>query len=162
DTEATIGLGGSATRSVIPQLVKPTPTCTLDGVDGGATKAASVSITGFSGTYTPDANAGPGDDTVAYPCTHCDGSDCRPPTVTILGNECEAGGPGEATVPCSLEQYIELEILGDVLSMSQAEAEITLETITLNGAPQVTTGSMNAITVLNKRGDGQSWDLTGE
>lgn len=162
DTAATIGLGGSATRSVISQLVKPTPTCALDGVNGGATKASSVSITGFSVSYSHDANAGPGEDTVDYTCTNSEGSDSGTLTVTILGNECEAGGPGEPTVPCGLEQYIEFEILGDVLSMSQAEAEITLETITLNGAPQVTTGSMNAITVLNKRGDGQGWDLTGE
>jgi hypothetical protein len=161
DTAATIGLGGSATRT-ITQLANPAQTCSLVGPAGGATMAESVVLNGFQVTYVHDDAAGPGTDTVDYQCTNDEGSDSGTLTVTISGLECTAGQPGQPAGGCSLLQFVEFEILGDVLSMSQEEANITLETITLNGAPQVTTGSMNTVTVVNRRGDGQAWDLTGQ
>lgn len=162
DTSATIGVGGAATRT-ITELANPVQTCALVGPNGGATLAESVTVNGFQVTYVHDANAGTGTDTVQYECTNGIGSDSGTLTVQIQGNERVCGEPNQATVPdCGLDQFIEFEILGDVLSMSQEEANVSLETITLNGAPQVTSGSMNTVTVVNRRGDGQAWSLTGQ
>ena len=162
DTSATIGVGGAATRT-ITELANPVQTCALVGPNGGATLAESVTVNGFQVTYVHDANAGTGTDTVQYECTNAIGSDSGTLTVEIQGNERVCGEPNQATVPdCGLDQFIEFEILGDVLSMSQEEANVSLETITLNGAPQVTSGSMNTVTVVNRRGDGQAWSLTGQ
>jgi hypothetical protein len=159
----TLGLGGSATRN-IPVLAKPALDSLVVVSGGDLASSVSIALVGnvWRITYVHDADAGPGTDTIVYEGDNGLGTDTGTLVVHISGNECQAGEPGEPATGCSLDQFIEFDILGDVMTMSQEESNIELEEITLDGKPQVTTGSMNQITVINRRGDGASWNVTGQ
>lgn len=109
-------------------------------------------------TYVHDPLTGDGIDVFTYTATNAfDGGSSSSGTITVevLGNQCEANPS------CQLDQIIEFDVEGSTLSMEQAGGEVVLETITLDGTPQSTTGELNNVTVIDARGDGSGWDLVG-
>jgi hypothetical protein len=77
-------------------------------------------------------------------------------TIAILGDFCDA-----TTDPCDLEQVIQVQVVGDTLTLQQAGSLVTLESITLDGQPQTTGGELNGLTIVNARGTDAGWDVTG-
>lgn len=64
--------------------------------------------------------------------------------------------------PCALDQIIEVDVLPDALSMSQAGGTAVLGTVTLDGSAQTATGPLQPVTVTNRRGGTAAWSLTGQ
>ncbi len=77
-------------------------------------------------------------------------------TITILGNLCDA-----TTAACSLNQIITVTVTGAALTLEQTGQFVTMSPVTLNGAPQVSTGAINQMTVTNSRGDLVGWTVSG-
>jgi dehydratase len=82
--------------------------------------------------------------------------------------------------PCSLSgfdgtwvarQIITAEVVGDVLTMEQDAGELTLfeelgdgtlRDLVLDGTPKAAVGMLNDLTVIDRRGEGGKWDVTGQ
>jgi hypothetical protein len=77
-------------------------------------------------------------------------------TIAVLGDFCDA-----TTEACSLDQVIEVTVVGDTMTLQQAGSLVTLASITLDGQPQTTGGDLNGLTIVNARGTDAGWDLTG-
>lgn len=74
--------------------------------------------------------------------------------ITIIGLYCVA--------PCSLTQTIEVDVLPDGLTLSQDNGATVLHSVSLNGDAQTTTGPLQPLTVINRRGTAAPWSLTGQ
>jgi hypothetical protein len=108
--------------------------------------------------YTPTWNSGAATDSFTYVVLDTAGRVSNVATVTLDLSE----GAFCHSAPCSLNQFIEFTVHGDPLTMEQAGSDITLQTITLHGEPQNTNGVINELTIVNRRGDGQHWSVTGQ
>ena len=135
----------------------------------GNINPATVTIvtgpTGGTATPNPDGtvtyantNVAIGTDTFTYTIADMGGlvSNVATVTVDVLGNQCTA------TPDCSWSQVIEVDVIGAALTMEQAGSDVQLGAITLNGQPQATTGSLNGLTIINRRGTDVGWDVTGQ
>jgi hypothetical protein len=175
DITVDVPLGG--TRDItIPSLAYPEiDTVTFQGAepDGSfvsphGTFSAPVEVGGsWHTTFTHDAasgDTGTTPDVATYTATNSLGSTDGDISVNVLGNECSTAANGE----CSLQQIIDLDVVGAELSMEQAGGSVHLVDdttggpVVLNGDPQTAIGELNDVTVTNARGDGARWDLTGQ
>ena len=137
-------------------------------VNGNINPASVAIVTRpTGGTATPNANGtvtytntnpAVGTDTFTYTVADAGGlvSNVATVSVDVLGNLC-TGNPG-----CSLSQVIEVDVIGAALTMEQAGTDVQLAPITLNGQPQSTGGSLNGLTIINRRGTDASWNVTGQ
>jgi hypothetical protein len=158
DVSTSVALGGTRTVTLPVAGNPPVDDVFID--TNGTLGTASIALVGgqYRLTYVHDQLAGPGTDTIVYTATNdFNGGSSTNGTVTVevLGNQCEANPS------CSLDQIIEFDVEGTTLSMEQAGAEVFLDTVTLDGTPQSTTGELNNVTVIDARGDGAGWDLVG-
>ena len=137
-------------------------------VNGNINPASVTIVTPpTGGTATPNANGtvtyantnpAVGTDTFTYTVADTGGlvSNVATVSVDVLGNLC-TGNPG-----CSLSQVIEVDVIGAALTMEQAGTDVQLAPITLNGEPQSTGGSLNGLTIINRRGTDAGWNVTGQ
>jgi hypothetical protein len=158
DVSTSVALGGTRTVTLPVSGNPPVDGVTIE--TNGTLGTASIAQVGnqWRLTYVHDQANGDGTDTVTYTATNAFGggsSTTGTVTIEVLGNQCEANPS------CSLDQIIELDVEGTTLSMEQAGADVALETVTLDGTPQSTTGEINNVTVIDARGDGAGWDLVG-
>lgn len=108
-------------------------------------------------TYT-NTDAGIGTDSFTFTFSDLGGngpSNVATVTISVLGNLCDA-----TAGPCSLTQVVTFNVIGATLTMEQTGQFLALSDITLNGQPQVATGSLNDITILNARGDAAAWTVS--
>ena len=61
----------------------------------------------------------------------------------------------------SLFQLVEFELEGDTLIFSQVGAVIVMETLTIDGTDQVSTGAINQVEVNERRGTLEGWEIFG-
>ncbi len=158
DVSTSVALGGTRTVTLPVSGNPPVDGVTIE--TNGTLGTASIAQVGnqWRLTYVHDQANGDGTDTVTYTATNAFGggsSTTGTVTIEVLGNQCEANPS------CSLDQIIEFDVEGTTLSMEQAGADVALETVTLDGTPQSTTGEINNVTVIDARGDGAGWDLVG-
>lgn len=115
-------------------------------------------------TYTPTLGTAERSDSFSYVVSDIGGrpSNLATVSISIVSLYCVAGEPGVPADGCSLDQFLEFEVVGDPLSISQEDANVTLDTITLDGEAQTTSGNLNTLTISNRRGDGQAWSVTGQ
>jgi hypothetical protein len=114
--------------------------------------------------YTPDLGTPERSDQFTYVILDEEGrvSNVAIVSLGIVGLFCVAGEPGVPAEGCSLDQFLEFDVEGDPLGMAQAGANVALDTITLDGEAQPTSGLLNELTITNRRGDGQAWSVTGQ
>lgn len=158
DVSTSVALGG--TRTVTLPVSGNPPVDDVVIATNGTLGTASIAKVGnlWRLTYVHDQANGDGTDTVTYTASNAFGggsSTTGTVSIEVLGNQCEAN------TSCSLDQIIEFDVEGTTLSMEQAGADVALETVTLDGTPQSTTGEINNVTVIDARGDGAGWDLVG-
>jgi hypothetical protein len=158
DVNTQVALGGTRTVTLPVSGNPPVDNVTIE--TNGTLGTASVAKVGnvWRLTYVHDQANGDGTDTVVYKATNAFGggsSTNGTVSIEVLGNQCEANPS------CSLDQIIEFDVEGTTLSMEQTGADVTLDTVTLDGTPQSTTGEINNVTVIDARGDGSGWDLVG-
>jgi hypothetical protein len=184
--ELTVALGGTGTVTLPVQgnpaiqnvfilvddgdggTVDCTTSCVLEKGTASINKVGSA----WRLTYVHDINEGDGVETITFAAVNGwagpEGNRTEgTATVTILGNQCAAGGPGDEGATCFLKQLIETTIVGDVMYMEQAGGEVKLEApgggpVVLDGQPKTAVGAINQITVTNPRGDGAPWSVTGK
>lgn len=160
DVTTQVALGGTRTVT-LPVSGNPA----VDGVSivtNGTLGTGTINQVGnqYRLTYVHDQANGDGTDTITYEAHNAFGGGAGATTqgtvtVEVLGNQCEANPS------CSLDQILQFDVEGSTLSMEQAGADVQLETVTLDGTPQSTTGELNNVTVIDARGDGAGWDLVG-
>jgi hypothetical protein len=76
-------------------------------------------------------------------------------------NSCTIDADGLPAPQCSLIQFIEADVEGGVLTLSQLDGSVTLTPITLNGSAQQATGAINQLTITDARGTDVGWAITG-
>jgi M6 family metalloprotease-like protein len=67
-----------------------------------------------------------------------------------------SGGPGEAY------QVVTTDVAGGALGVQFSGNTVTMPSVTLNGFDQVVEGTLNSATVVDARGTGAGWSLTGQ
>jgi len=129
-------------------------------VGATAPAAGTLAIAGGIATYTNTNNLATSD---SFSYTVADTTAPTPlvstevtVTITILGNLCDA-----TLAACSLNQIITVTVTGAALTLEQTGQFVTMSPVTLNGAPQVSTGAINQMTVTNSRGDLVGWTVSG-
>lgn len=160
DVSTQVALGG--TRTVTLPVSGNPPVDDVTIATNGTLGTASIAQVGnqWRLTYVHDQANGDGTDTIVYEARNAFGGGAGSTTqgtvtVEVLGNQCEANPS------CSLDQILQFDVEGSTLSMEQAGADVQLDTVTLDGTPQSTTGELNNVTVIDARGDGAGWDLVG-
>jgi hypothetical protein len=76
-------------------------------------------------------------------------------SIKVLGNQCDA-----TAAPCDLTQIVIQNVVGTVMTMDKVPGVVSMSDVTLNGAPQVSTGALNTLTVTNARGTAAAWSVT--
>ncbi|HET6952200.1 MAG TPA: Ig-like domain-containing protein [Acidimicrobiales bacterium] len=160
DDSASVGAGQSVSVNVVANdtdvngnLDPSTVTIVTPPTAGTATPNPDGTV-----TYTnTDATALTDSFTYTVADTTALVSNAATVSISILGDTCDA-----TVSPCSLDQVIEVQVIGASMTMQQAGALVSLNSITLNGQPQTTTGALNGLTVLNARGTDAGWSLTGD
>lgn len=155
--DTSVPLGGTRTINLTGVTGNPVVS-DVEITQQGTLGTASITQVGNVWRFTYVAGEDPGVDVVEYTASNAfDGGSQTSGTVTVdvLGNQCEANPS------CSLDQILEFDVEGTTLSMEQDAAEVVLDTVTLDGTPQSTTGELNNVTVIDARGDGAGWDLVG-
>jgi hypothetical protein len=117
------------------------------GADGRLTGSATIAEEAAPGARTIVVTQGAVGKSVALTVTE----KTPPPT-----GECADKPTGR----CG-EQKINLTVNGGPLTMSQQPGEVGLTPITLNGAEQTATGDLRKVEVVDARGGGTGWSLTG-
>lgn len=117
---------------------------------------ASVDATGLA-TYDSVTNPGGAD---SFGFTVNDVAGLGPSveatvTVSVLANSCDA-----TAAACSLTQIVTFTVNGAPMTLTQADQFIALSDITLNGQPQIASGTLNDVVVLNQRGSAAGWTVS--
>lgn len=157
-----VGVGQSTT-------VDLTNNCTdvNEGQGGGspftfevaAPSAGTLTPTATNGIYTYNAPVtDPGAPVVfSFTATDTTGlvSNAANITVSVLANQCAA-----TTASCSLTEIVVLPVTGASMTMDKVPGLVVMSPITLNGQEQVSSGSLQTITVTNRRGTADGWSVT--
>jgi hypothetical protein len=152
DPNQTVSIGGYQLAPPPPPPTSDTPVSATADASGNISKQFTVSdsTTAFIGASRTHA-AGP------------------PPTVlfasqafTFSGDSCTAKVGTATTGSCSLIETVNLTITAGDLKMSKAAGAVTMSGISLNGAAQTSTGSLQDVTVQDYRGGILGWSLTGK
>jgi hypothetical protein len=137
---------------------------------GGSPFVFSVDDTGLAGTLTETGAPGEGlytyeapasdpgvADTFTFTATDTSGlvSNVATVSISILANQCDATND-----PCTLTQIVVQPVVGTVLTFDKEPGVIQMSTVVLDGDAQVSTGTLNQVTVTNARGTAAGWSLT--
>lgn len=125
-------------------------------VDNGVGSVTANATGGLPAGLSWTAVGAPGD-TITFNGSQAAGTSAST-TVDIAGDNCTSK-PVNTT--CSLTQTLTLQITGGNLSMSKVPGTVPMSGITLNGAPQTSTGDIKTVTVTDARGGAAGWSLTG-
>lgn len=125
----------------------------------GAPSAGTLTPTG-PGTFSYEAPAtDPGAPvTLTFTVADTGGLVSDPATlaISVLANQCDA-----TSGPCSLTEIVLQPITGAALTFDKAPGTVMMSPVTLNGQAQVSTGTIQPVTVTNARGTSNGWDVTG-
>ncbi|TPW13800.1 MAG: Htaa domain-containing protein [Acidimicrobiaceae bacterium] len=127
----------------------------------GAVSAGTLDDTGTLGdgifTYTAPATDPGAPIVVTFTATDASGltSAAGSITITILANSCDA-----STASCSLTEIVVQPVIGATMTLAKAPGLVVMSPVFLNGAEQVSTGTMQGITITNARGNAASWSVT--
>ena len=80
---------------------------------------------------------------------------------TFSGDTCTAKVGLATSGNCKLIETVNLTITAGDLKMSKVPGHVTMTGITLNGAAQTSTGSLQDVTVMDYRGGTLGWSLVG-
>jgi hypothetical protein len=69
---------------------------------------------------------------------------------------------GEALPDGSAYQVITAAVSGSPLMLQVSGTIVSMPPVTLNGRDQIVSGALNPVTVIDPRGTGQGWNLTGQ
>jgi hypothetical protein len=168
-------------------IAPPTaPVCTNDAVSVGVTQAVPIDLTnnctdvnsnldattfavstpsvgtlsGSDGVYTYTAPASDPGAPVVLNFTVADAgglvSNSATVTITILANQCDA-----TATACSLTEIVVQPVVGTVMTLDKSPGLVTMSPVVLDGESQVTTGTLQDLTVTNARGTNSPWTLSG-
>ncbi len=155
--------GGAGTVTTVTcSSFDPGAAVTVQGVTSGgtATSDAAVSATAnstgaVSASYTVNATT-----TAGIKVTESSPeSESATAPFAASANNCIADANGATGGSCSIAQGATTTVNPGPLAMQQGGSQITLSNITLNGAPQTVTGSMNPVVVADFRGGTLGWTL---
>jgi hypothetical protein len=122
--------------------------------------AGQGTLTGSNGVYTYTAPAADPGAPVVISFTVADTgglvSNTATVTITILANNCDA-----TSAPCSLTEIVVQPVVGTTMTLDKVAGVIQMSTVVLNGQPQVSTGSLQDLTVINARGTAAGWTVAG-
>ncbi len=108
-------------------------------------------------TYTAPA-ADPGPVTFTFTLTDSTGlvSAAATVTITVLANQCDA-----TSAQCSLTEIVVQPVVGTTMTMDKVPGMVMMSAVVLNGDSQVSSGSLQDITVTNARGTAAGWTVSG-
>lgn len=122
--------------------------------------AGEGSITGADGVYTYTAPpADPGAPvTLNFTVTDAAAqvSNTGVLSITVLANSCDA-----TTSACSLTEIVVQPVVGTTMTLDKVAGLVQMSAVVLNGEPQVSTGSLQDLTVTNARGTAAGWSVSG-
>jgi hypothetical protein len=153
-----IDLTGNCTDVNVPPDA-PSNAFSVTALTPASPAGGDLAPTGTPGIYQYTAPAtDPGPVTFDFTLADSGGlvSDPATVTVTVLANQCDA-----TVAPCSLTEVVVQPVVGTAMTMDKVPGFVVMPPVILNGEPQVSTGSIQAVTVKNARGSAAGWDVTG-
>lgn len=118
------------------------------------------SITGADGVYTYTAPASDPGAPVTMTFTVADSgglvSNTGTLSITILANSCDA-----TAAPCSLTQIVVQPVIGTTMTLDKVAGLVVMSPVVLDGQAQVSSGTLQDLTVTNARGSAAGWTLSG-
>ncbi|MGK2947746.1 MAG: Ig-like domain-containing protein [Acidimicrobiales bacterium] len=165
-TDETISVGANQTATVdltnnctdVNGNIDPS-TYAVSALSPASPAGGTLTPTATPGVYSYDApGTDPGPVTFTFTVDDLGGltSNTATGTISVLANQCDATA-GE----CSLTQIIVQPVVGTTMTFDKAPGEVFMTTVVLNGAPQVSTGAIQPVTVTNARGTAAAWNVTG-
>ena len=78
-------------------------------------------------------------------------------TITVLANSCTWNA---ITGACSLTEIVVQPVVGTTMTLDKVPGLVVMSPVVLNGVEQVSTGTMQNLTVTNARGTAAAWSVT--
>lgn len=119
----------------------------------------TLAPTATPGVYTYTApGTDPGPVTFTFTVADTGGlvSNTATTTISVLANQCDA-----TSSTCSLTEIVVQPVIGSTMTMDKAPGFVQMGPVLLDGDAQVSSGSIQPVTVTNARGTASGWSVTG-